>query len=334
MGLVMLSENGTAAFFERIEAALRSAGIVPLHIRHRPGEPIPAAVMADADVLLAYGHFRCTEAVMRTAPRLRAIVSPWVGTDGFDIDAATRLGIAVVNGQPDEHTQGMAEATVMMILAASYGLPQARRTMDSGAPRPAEPVAELLAGKTLGIVGLGQIGRRVAALLARWDITIKAHDPFAGNIPEGIELLPIDDLLRASDIVTLHVTLTEQTRHLINATRLRLMKQDAILINTARGGLIDEAALFDAMASGHLRGAALDVFETEPLPLDSALRKLPNVLLTPHIIGQTKQSRAALIDLAVSNVSTLMAGALPGGLRNRSVTETWHARWKENRTGS
>ncbi|MCR6670726.1 2-hydroxyacid dehydrogenase [Devosia ginsengisoli] len=327
MGVVMLSESGTSAFFERIEAALQRAGIVPRHIRHTTGDTIPASALADADVLLAYGHFRCTETVMRAAPRLRAVVSPWVGTDGFDVDAATRLGIAVVNGQPDEHTQGMAEATVMMILAASYGLPQARHTMESGGARPAEPVAELLAGKTLGIIGLGQIGRRVAALLAHWDISLKAHDPFAREVPDGIELLPLDELLQASDIVTLHMVLTEQTRHLIDAARLRLMKPDAILINTARGGLIDEIALFDAMSSGHLRGAALDVFEIEPLPMDSALRKLPNILLTPHMIGQTKQSRAALVDLAVANVSALMSGTLPKNLRNRTVSETWHTRW-------
>lgn len=329
MGVVMLSENGTSAFFERIEAAFHRAGIAPLHIRHSPGNPISEAVLADADVLLAYGHFRCTEAVMRAAPRLRAVVSPWVGTDGFDIEAATQLGVAVVNGQPDEHTQGMAEATVMMILAASYGLPQARRTMDSGAPRPAEPIAELLAGKTLGIIGLGQIGRRVAALVANWHIAIKAHDPFAGDVPDGIELLPLDDLLRASDIVTLHMTLTAQTRHLIDAARLRLMKPDALLVNTARGGLIDEAALFHAMSSGHLRGAALDVFETEPLPMDSPLRQLPNIQLTPHMIGQTRQSRAALVDLAVANVAALLSGELPKNLRNRSISDAWRARWSQ-----
>jgi phosphoglycerate dehydrogenase-like enzyme len=323
----MLSENGTLAFFERIEAALHRAGIAPLHIRHSPGNPIPEGVLADADVLLAYGHFRCTEAVMQAAPRLRAVVSPWVGTDGFDLEAATRLGIAVINGQTDEHTQGMAEATVMMILAASYGLPQARRTMDNGAPRPAEPVAELLAGKTLGIVGMGQIGRRVVALLADWDITIKAHDPFAGSVPEGVELLPVEELLRASDIVTLHVTLSDQTRHMIDAARLRLMKPDAILVNTARGGLVDEKALFEAMASGHLRGAALDVFEAEPLPIDSPLRQLPNIQLTPHMIGQTRQSRAALVDLAVANVAALLAGGLPKNLRNRAVADAWRARW-------
>ncbi|KQX35290.1 hypothetical protein ASD04_14695 [Devosia sp. Root436] len=326
MGVVMLSESGTLAFFERIETALRRAGVTPTHIRHSVGETIPDAALVDAEVLLAYGHFRCTEAVMRAAPRLRAVVSPWVGTDGFDIEAATRLGIAIVNGQPDEHIQGMAEATVMMILASSYGLPQARQTMDANAIRPALPVAELLAGKTLGIIGLGQIGRRVAGLLANWQLSLKAHDPFARDIPDGIEMLPLDDLLRTSDIVTLHTTLTAESRHLIDARRLRQMKPDAILVNTARGGLVDEAALFEVMSSGHLRGAALDVFETEPLPLDSPLRKLSNLLLTPHMIGQTKQSRAALVDLAVSNIVTLLSGNLPRGLRNPAIATNWPTR--------
>ncbi|WP_338608673.1 2-hydroxyacid dehydrogenase [Pelagibacterium nitratireducens] len=327
MGVVIVSESSTDEFFERIKAALRQVGIDPHHVRHRSDDEFPYTVLNDADVLLAYGHFRCTEAVMLAAPHLRAVVSPWVGIDGFDVEAATRLGIAVVNGQPEEHSQSMAEAAVMMILAASYGLPQALRAIDTNAPRPATPVAELLAGKTLGIVGYGQIGRRVAALMENWQISVKAHDPFSKTRPTGVDLLPLDQLLRISDVVTLHTTLTAETRHIIDTARLRLMKSDAILVNTARGGLIDEGALFDAMESGHLRGAALDVFETEPLPLDSPLRSLPNVLLTPHMIGQTKQSRAALIDVAVTNVTALLSGKLPDSLRNRDVKRFWLTRW-------
>lgn len=332
MGVVVLSATGMDEFFDRIVESLCKAGIVHALVRHSAGDPIDDKLLEEADVLLAYGHFPCTEAVMKAAPRLRAVVSPWVGTDGFDIAAATRLGIAVVNSQPEEHSQSMAEATLMMILAASYALPQAQRVLAINGPRPDTPSAELLTGKTLGIVGFGQIGRRLAALVQGWSLTVKVHDPFAVDVPAHIEQVSLETLLQDSDIISLHTVLTKETWHLIDAERIRLMKPDAILVNTARGGLVDEAALFDAMSAGHLRGAALDVFETEPLPSDSPLRRLPNVLLTPHMIGQTKQSRAALVDQAVSNVIAVLSGQLPSGLRNPQVADAWLKRWSSNHT--
>src|SRR3546814_2442123 len=152
-----------------------SSDVCSSDLCHTPDMALGPDFMAEADVLVAYGRFPCTGEMMSRAPKLRAVVSPWVGTEGFDVTAATELGIAVVNGQARELIQGMAEATVMLMLATSLDLNNAQRILRENLTRPAMPTAELLQGKTVGIVGFGRIGQRIAELLGAWGVALQAY---------------------------------------------------------------------------------------------------------------------------------------------------------------
>jgi D-3-phosphoglycerate dehydrogenase len=186
----------------------------------------------------------------------------------------------------------------------------------------------MLRGKTVGLVGLGRIARGVVQRLAGWDVQVVACDPYVAQAaaPAGVRMVALDELLRESDVVSVHTTLTPETRHLIGARELSLMKPTAFFINTARGGMVDEAALYEALAAGRLAGAALDAFELEPLPLDSPLRSLPNVILTPHMIGHTREIFDAIPPAAIENVERLMRGEPPLYWRNPEVEPRWRER--------
>jgi D-3-phosphoglycerate dehydrogenase len=218
--------------------------------------------------------------------------------DTIDVHTATRRGIAVMNA-PGANTVSAAEHALGLLLALVRHIPWAVDAMRRGEWDRKRFEGRELRGKTLGVVGLGRIGGHVAQLARAFGMTVVGHDPFvtAERAAEfQVRMLPLEDLLRTADVVTLHLALTEETRHLIDARRLRLMKRDALLINTARGELVDEAALAEAVREGRLAGAAMDVFSVEPLPADSPLRGLDRVLLTPHLAASTSeaQDRVAL----------------------------------------
>ena len=285
------------------------------------------ASLTGVDVLVAASSFPCPRTLMEPADRLRGIVSPTTGIEGFDLTTASELGILVANGQTRENVESMAEATIMLMLAALYDLHGSEALLQANRPRPAEVSARMLGGKTVGIVGYGRIARAITPRLAGWNVSIQAYTRSPTANLGDVWFVELDDLLRTSDVVCVLATLNSETVGLLNGERLALLKHGAVLINTARGAIIDEPALCElAKRRADLR-LALDVFTSEPLPPDSPLRELPNAILTPHMVGQSREAYTALPDTAVETVRCLLAGQVPRHVCNPEVIPRWQARW-------
>lgn len=272
------------------------------------------AGLADADALIVRNRTRVDAALLARAPKLRVVGRLGVGLDNIDVPACEARGIAVI---PATGANALAVAeyvvcTVMLLLRGAYL--STAEVADGKWPRAALGGGRETAGKTLGVVGFGGIGRLVAKLAQGLGMKVIATDPaIAADEPawraSGVAYRGLDDLLAEADAVTLHVPLTRDTRHLLTAERLARMKPGAVLVNTARGGVIDEAALARALAGGHLGGAALDVFETEPLPAGSPLSGVPNLVLTPHIAGVTRESNERVSRVVAEKVAQALAGS-------------------------
>ena len=225
-----------------------------------------------------------------SSPRLRAVVFPTIGTESVDLSIADELGIMVAHGPTPENFNSMSEATVLLMLMLSYDMHGTEAVLRENMPRPARVKATMLMGKTIGLLGLGRIGRGVVDRLQNWGVDFLVHDPHVDQaaLPGNVRAVDLETLMSESDIVSIHAILTPETRHIVNAGLLARMKPTAWLINTARGGIVDEDALIDVLQRGRIAGAALDTFVVEPLPKDSALRTLDNVILTPHMVGHTR----------------------------------------------
>ncbi len=246
------------------------------------------AVIADADPF--------DETVFAAAPDLRIIARCGVGLDSIDLDAAARAGVAVTI-TPEVNNEAVADHTLALILAAVRRLGEQDAIVRGGGWRSFDTVSWQLHGATVGIVGYGAIGRAVARRLAGFGVELLVHDPFVDDV-EGTDL---DELLVRSDVVTLHMPLTPQTRGIVDARAIALMKPDAVIVNTARGPVIDQDALIDALRGGRLGAAGLDVFAVEP-PLGSPLLELPNVILSPHVGGISDASNLAMSRMATASV--------------------------------
>ena len=270
------------------------------------------AGLADADALIVRNRTQVDAALLARAPKLRVVGRLGVGLDNIDVAGCKARGIEVI---PATGANALAVAeyvvcTVMLLLRGAY-LSSAEVAAGKW-PRGALGEGRETAGKMLGVVGFGGIGRRVAKLAQGLGMKVLATDPaIAADAPvwreSGAAFRGLDDLLAESDAVTLHVPLAPETRHLLSAGRLARMKRGAVLINTARGGVIDEAALAEALAGGHLAGAALDVFETEPLPAGSPLVGAPHLVLTPHVAGVTRESNVRVSTLIAEKVAHALA---------------------------
>lgn len=275
---------------------LRQAG-VELDERHGlTGAALQEAIRA-ADGVIVRSGTRITAELVENPGRLRAIVRAGVGVDNIDVAAATRRGIVVMN-TPGGNTISTAEHTITLLMALARQLPAADASLRHGKWERGKFVGTQLAGKTLGVVGLGRIGREVARRAAGLDMKVLGFDPFlspdrAGQL--GIEAVAdLDQLLPRCDFLTVHTPLTDETRALIGAEQIARMKRGARILNCARGGIVHEGALAAALASGHLSGAALDVFEQEPPPADHPLLKLPSVVATPHLGASTVEAQASV----------------------------------------
>jgi glyoxylate reductase len=271
-----------------------------------------AEELAGRDGLLCLLTDRVDAAVLNANPKLRFISSMSVGVDHIDLAAATERGIPVGN-TPGVLVETTADATFALLLAASRRLVEADRFIRGGHWRrenawsPDFFVGKDVAGATLGIVGLGEVGQAVARRAAGFGMRVLGWSRSDREV-QGVERRELEDLLAESDFVSINVALTGDTRGLIDARRLGLMRSDAVLVNTARGGIVDEAALADALAHGRLAAAGIDVFEREPLSEDNPLSALPNVVLTPHIGSATLRTRARMADMAVDNMLAALAG--------------------------
>jgi (S)-sulfolactate dehydrogenase len=269
------------------------------------------AGLAGVDGLIVRNRTQVNAELLAGAPQLRAVGRLGVGLDNIDVAACAARGIEVI---PATGANALAVAeyvvcTVMLLLRGAY-----LSTADVAAgkwPRGRLGEGREAAGKHLGIVGFGGIGRLVAKLAQGLGMNVLATDPaIAAADPvwreSGVAYRGLDDLLAESDAVTLHVPLTPATRHLVSAGRLARMKRGAVLVNSARGGVIDEAALAESLAAGHLAGAALDVFENEPLPAGSPLAGAPNLVLTPHVAGVTRESNVRVSGMIAEKVAQFL----------------------------
>ena len=287
------------------------------------GDLLQCPELAKTSVLVCT-MIACGAREMDAMPALRAIVSPLLGYDWVDVDEATRRCIPVVNSEIPESRESMAEATIMLVLALLYQLRDTEAQLRFGGERVQH--RKMLKGRTLGIIGYGGISREIIQRLETWQPNMLLHTraPPAGG--QNVEFVSLEHLLRASDIVLLTTRLNDENRHLLDRRRLQLMKPGVLLVNTARGGLIDEGALVEALESGQVGAAALDVFEVEPLSEDHPFRRLPNVILTPHAIGHTDEALDAIPRMAAANVKQLMAGQLPASCRNKAVEAAWRTK--------
>jgi D-3-phosphoglycerate dehydrogenase len=251
-----------------------------------------AAELADADALVVRSATRVTDELLEHAPRVRVIGRAGVGVDNIDLDAATHRGVVVMN-TPGGNATSVAEHALALMLAMARSVPQLNAALHAGRWEKSGAAGCELRGKTLGLVGLGRVGAEVARRAHAFEMRVLAHDPYLN--PEraaewGVELLPLKEVLAKSDFISLHTGLSEATRGLINAESIAQMKKGARLVNTARGELVDEAAVADGLRSGQLAGAALDVFAVEP-PKDSPLMTMNNVIATPHVAGSTTEAQ-------------------------------------------
>ena len=252
------------------------------------------ALMAGVRALVVRNRTKVTAALIAAAPDLRVVGRLGVGLDNIDLDACRGAGIEVIPAT-GANTLSVAEYVVTNALVLLRNAYQARDAMEAGAWPRTQCSGREVAGRKLGLVGFGAIARETARLAKALGMEVCAFDPIVSpDDPAwaGIERLSFDEVLAGSDVISLHVPLTPQTHHMINATRLSQMRDGAVLINAARGGVVDEAALASALREGHLGGAALDVFETEPLSAEAAqiFRGIGNLILTPHIAGVTDDS--------------------------------------------
>lgn len=286
---VVIADRVAASGVELLD---RTPGIETVNVAGQGREALEHA-LSPAHALVVRSETRVTAELLSRAPHLRLVARAGTGVDTIDVVAATRRGVAVMN-TPGANTVSAAEHTLGMLLALVRHIPWAAEAMREGEWDRKRFEGRELRGKTIGIVGLGRIGGHVAQLAKAFGMTVVAHDPFlsAEHAAEmQVRVLPLEQLLATADVITLHVALTDATHHLINAERLRLMKPTALLVNTARGELIDEAALAEAVRERRIAGAAIDVFAVEPLPADSPLRQLDRVILTPHLAASTAEAQ-------------------------------------------
>jgi D-3-phosphoglycerate dehydrogenase len=275
-----------------------------------------------AEAILCGGAPRLPAAILSRLPRLKAVVRYGIGVDTIDLDEATRRGIFVVN-VPDYCVEEVATHALALILAWARKLPRAASITRSGKweVNPLMPM-ESARDLTVGLVGFGRIARRLARMARAIGFQVCAHDPFVKKermLAQRVRPVSFQRLLRTADFISLHLPLTPATRHLMNSETLRALKPRAYLINTARGGLIDETALDRALSAGWIAGAALDVMEDEPWPQDSPLRSLDNLIVTPHSAWYTERAQMEVRRKACAEVIRVLGGGVPRNLVNREV---------------
>lgn len=274
-----------------------------------------AARLAGVDAVLVRSATQVTRESLANASQLKVIGRAGAGVDTIDVDAATERGIAVMNA-PDGNTLAAAEHAVSLLFALARHIPRADAGMKAGEWPKAGLTGFELEGKRLGVIGLGRIGSTVARKAAGIGMEVAAFDPFLPASAAGrmsVPMKPLDELLAWADIITLHIPRTKDTTNIIGEAQMRRMKKGAYLINAARGGLVDEEALLKLLDEGHLGGAALDTFVTEPLQKDSPLRGNPKLILTPHLGASTSEAQQAVSTiLARQIIDFLQTGAVAG----------------------
>src|SRR5450755_258125 len=306
MSLVVVAEKVASAGLD----LLRNAGHEVVDLAGAPREKLLAG-LATADALLVRSATKVDAELFAAAPKLSVVGRAGVGVDNVDVPAATARGVLVLNA-PTANVVSATEHTFALLFSLLRQVPAASASMAQGKWEKSKFVGSELAGKTLGVVGLGQVGSRVALRARAFEAKLLAFDPFlpAARAREmGVPLVDLPDLLAGSDIVTLHATAGEKGKPLLGAAELARMRKGAILVNVARGSLVDRAALFSALESKHLAGAALDVFDPEPPAADDPLLRLPNVIATPHLGASTVEAQERVSLQTVESLLEALSGA-------------------------
>lgn len=270
------------------------------------------AAIPEADALIIRSSTRADAELLGAGARLKVIARAGVGVDNVDLGEATRRGVAVMN-TPDGNTVSTAEHAFGLMLALARHIPQAHQSLASGRWDRKLYQGVELRGKTLGIVGLGRIGRAIAARANAFGMRVIAHDPYVIDGGDGVEMVPLDALFAAADFITLHAVITDETRHLVDAASLAKMKHGVRIINAARGALVDEVALAEAIQSGQVAGAAVDVYGQEPPPADHPLIRLAGVVHTPHLAASTSDAQ---VEVAVQAARQIVAALLEQDYQN------------------
>ncbi|MEO6797855.1 MAG: phosphoglycerate dehydrogenase [Candidatus Dormibacter sp.] len=297
---------------------LRRHAQVDVQLRQTPADL--RARIADYEALVVRSETRVTAEIIEAGTRLKVIGRAGAGVDNIDVASATRAGVLVVNA-PSGNTIAAAEHTMAMMLALARHLPQADRSVKAGQWERSRFLGTELRDKVLGIVGLGNIGVEVTRRAQAFGMRVVATDPVVSDdraAQLNVRLMDLDALLAESDFVTLHVPLTPATRHLVNARTLAAAKPGLRLLNVARGGIVDEAALYDAVKAGSIAGAALDVYETEP-PGDNPLLALPQVITTPHLGASTEEAQISVAIEIADQVIAVLDGGQPRFALNAPV---------------
>ncbi|HEY2460288.1 MAG TPA: hydroxyacid dehydrogenase [Candidatus Acidoferrum sp.] len=260
-----------------------------------PSKESLAAEIADADALIVRSATKVTAALLEKAPKLRVVGRAGVGVDNIDLDEATKRGVLVLS-TPGGNAVSVAEHAFGLMLALARHIPQLSKGFHEGKWEKSSANGTEIRGKTLGLIGLGRIGTEVARRAEAFGMRVIGYDPRLSEARKRevkAELVPLEKLLAESDFISLHTAVSATTQNMIGSAQLAQMKKGARLINTARGELVEEGALVEALKNGHLAGAALDVFATEP-PKNSALIGLANVIATPHVAGTTTEAQEAV----------------------------------------
>ena len=297
-------------------AQMSAGGALDVSVQTGLDEAALIRIVPEFSGIVVRSQTQITAKVIEAGSRLRVVGRAGVGVDNVDVEAATRRGVIVMNA-PGGNTVSTAEHAFSLLLCVARKIPQADAMIRTGkwARKNLEGVE--LNNKTLGVIGMGRIGSELSRRAIAFGMRVVAYDPFLSATRARalqVELVEgLDDVLAAADFITLHTPLTTETRHLLNADRLAKTKRGVRIINCARGGLIDETALIDALSSGQVASAALDVFEQEPLPNESPLREAPNLILTPHLGASTAEAQESVgIEIAQS----IRAALLEGTIRN------------------
>jgi D-3-phosphoglycerate dehydrogenase / 2-oxoglutarate reductase len=264
--------------------------------------------LATADALIVRSATKVSRQLLEAAPKLKAVGRAGVGVDNVDIPAATEKGVAVFNAAGG-NTIAAAELTMALLISVARRIPSAEASMRAGRWERSEFKGVELRGKTMGLIGAGRIGSEVAIRCMAFDMHVIAYDPYLSPTRAdelGIEMVGFKKVLKRSDFISIHVPLTAETAGIVDAPALAKMKPSAFVVNSSRGGVVDEAALARALHDGVIAGAALDVYETEPLPEDSPLRDAPNLVLTPHLGASTEEAQVGVAREVAQKIRLLL----------------------------
>lgn len=272
--------------------------------------------IGEYDALMVRSGTKVTSDIIERAERLKVIGRAGIGVDNIDVEAASRKGIYVVNA-PSGSTISVAELVIGHMLSLARHLTKADYTLKHGEWAKKKLKGVEIYGKTLGIIGLGRIGRAVAERAKAMGMKIIGYDPYIKECKVA-EMVPLDEVIRKADFITIHVPLTDETRHIIGKEELNMMKNTAYLINCARGGVVDEEALYNALSEGKIAGAALDVFENEP-PTGSKLLELDNIVVSPHIGASTKEGQIRAGVICAEQIMKVLDGEQPDFWVNRDM---------------